>query len=213
MTNTTLSYYNKNADDYFNKTISVNMNYEQILFLSTLPEGIPPSDIKILDVGAGSGRDSKIFKDLGYDITALEPSSSLVEKIKKNVDCQILPIPIQELDYDYYFDAIYASASLLHLSKNEMPNALSKIKKSLKPDGVFFMLLKEGLGEEIDSNGRYFSYYQEDELQELMLNNGFTDTIIIKKQGKLNSDISWLTSISLNESPNLILKNKLKKII
>lgn len=212
MSNQTLSYYNKNADEYFNKTINLNMSYEHNLFLSTLPEKTPPSEIKILDVGAGSGRDSKIFKDLGYDVTALEPSPTLVEKIKQNVNCQILPITVQELDYDYYFDAVYASASLLHLPKNEMPLALSKIKKSLKPDGVFFMLLKEGLGEEVDSNGRYFSYYQEDELQELMLNNDFTDTVIIKKQGKLNNDTTWLTSISFNESPNLILKNKLKKI-
>lgn len=206
----TLEFYNNNSDDYISKTMNINMSYEQNLFLSALPDNIEASNIKILDVGAGSGRDSKFFKELGFNVVALEPALSLAENIKKTVGCEVLPITVQELTHDFEFDAIFASASLLHIPKDEMPLVLEKIKKALKPEGIFFMLLKEGLGEEIDKNGRYYSYYQEDELQELLHENGFNDTIILKKQGKLDNDVTWLTSVSMSETPNLELKKKLK---
>lgn len=79
----TLEFYNNNSDDYISKTMNINMSYEQNLFLSALPDNIEPSNIKILDVGAGSGRDSKLFKELGFNVVALEPALSLAENIKK----------------------------------------------------------------------------------------------------------------------------------
>lgn len=50
----TINYYNTNAKDFINGTLSVDFTSIQNIFLNLLPEGAT-----ILDFGCGSGRDTK----------------------------------------------------------------------------------------------------------------------------------------------------------
>ena len=68
----TIDYYNKNANMYCDKTINIDMSKQYELFLKYVKTGG-----KILDFGCGSGRDSLYFKNLGYDVTAIDGSSEL----------------------------------------------------------------------------------------------------------------------------------------
>ena len=52
----TLKYYNQNADQFVQGTLSVDFKQTQDRFLAKLPE-----DAYILDFGCGSGRDTKYF--------------------------------------------------------------------------------------------------------------------------------------------------------
>lgn len=49
----------------------------------------------ILDVDAGSGRDSKIFLDRGYDVTILEPDSELARLAAEYMDYPVVQDTIQ----------------------------------------------------------------------------------------------------------------------
>ena len=71
-TELTLEYYNKNADAYVQSTKNADMGVSLSKFLSYIPKGG-----KILDLGCGSGRDSKIFKDRGFQVVAVDGSSEL----------------------------------------------------------------------------------------------------------------------------------------
>lgn len=54
--NSTIEYYNKNAESFVADTINANMNDLFTEFKKHIQSGC-----KILDLGCGSGRDSKYF--------------------------------------------------------------------------------------------------------------------------------------------------------
>ena len=59
-----IEYYNKYAAKIYEDTVDVDMSEILNKFLSLLNEGDT-----ILDLGCGSGRDSKTMYDLGYDVS------------------------------------------------------------------------------------------------------------------------------------------------
>ena len=65
----TLKYYNDNAKAYIENTIKADVSDLYAHFLPKVPEGG-----SILDLGCGSGRDSKYFLEQGYQVTAVDGS-------------------------------------------------------------------------------------------------------------------------------------------
>ncbi len=72
------------------------------------------------------------------------------------------------------YDGVWANFSLLHASRTDMPRHLSSIHTALKPDGLFHIAIKEGVGEGRDSLNRLYTYYTEAELTDLLQQAGFT---------------------------------------
>lgn len=72
----TLKYYNQNADQFVQGTLSVDFKQTQDRFLAKLPE-----DAYILDFGCGSGRDTKYFLENGYQVDAADGSEELCKII------------------------------------------------------------------------------------------------------------------------------------
>ena len=99
----TLIYYNKKAADFIKTTQGVDFHQIQDIFLSYLPEGA-----SILDFGCGSGRDAKCFKDLGYQITAVDGSEELCKAAAKYVGIPVRKMLFQELDDQEKYDGIWA---------------------------------------------------------------------------------------------------------
>jgi 2-polyprenyl-3-methyl-5-hydroxy-6-metoxy-1,4-benzoquinol methylase len=70
--NSTLNYYNENAIEFCDNTINANMENFYELFLRHVQSGG-----RILDLGCGSGRDTKAFIDRGYSVQAIDGSEEL----------------------------------------------------------------------------------------------------------------------------------------
>lgn len=70
--NSTIDYYNLNAENFIENTQNVDMHLAQDKFLHLLKEGAA-----ILDFGCGSGRDTRYFLDKGYRVTATDGSAEL----------------------------------------------------------------------------------------------------------------------------------------
>lgn len=155
----TYMYYTDSAQSYSDETISHEMNGKYDRFIeSVVPQGT------VMDLGCGSGRDSIYFKKEGFEVTAIDPVSSMAKVAAKNIGA---PVEIKSsyiLDGLGQFDGIWACASLLHCPKSEIVFALESILERLKYDGVAYLSVKKGEGEGLDEKGRFFSYFEENEL-------------------------------------------------
>lgn len=79
-TDPTLAYYDQNASNFIKTTQSVDFHEIQDLFLLYLPE-----NASILDLGCGSGRDAKYFKEQGYKVTASDGSKMLCKAAEESI--------------------------------------------------------------------------------------------------------------------------------
>lgn len=136
---TTISYYNDNADAFFNRTISANIGRFYQDFLGHLSAGS-----HILDLGCGSGRDSKYFLDQGYQVTACDASQEMVKLASNHMGQEAFLLKFQDLDFEQSFEAVWANASLLHVPYDNLESILKKIHRALKPEGVFYASFKHG---------------------------------------------------------------------
>lgn len=202
--NSTINYYNQNAQEYALKVSGANMSAD----LNTLIEGLPKSsEIKLLEIGAGGGRDLKYMRDRGFNVLPLEPSTELANLIEKEQGVKVVRQKVQEMSYENEFDGVYAIASLLHIPKNEILDVLKKINTSLKENGVFLLTLKEGVGESLDNQNRFFSYYAVDEIKEILEEAGFNNISFNKNNDMLNrADTQWITTMC--SKPTLVLNSK-----
>lgn len=160
--NQTIQYYNQNAAAFVENTRNVDFHPIQDEFLEKLPTGA-----RILDLGCGSGRDTKYFLERGYEVDAIDGSKELCALASEYtgipVKCQLF----QELDETRKYDGIWACSSLLHLSLGELDDVLHRIEKALKPQGILYMSFKYGVFEG-ERNGRYFLDFTEEKLNQLL---------------------------------------------
>ena len=105
-----IDYYNKYAAKVFEETVDQDMSEIRTEFLNLLEEGDT-----ILDLGCGSGRDSLIFYELGYDVTAMDASEEMCKLAEIHTGLEVLHMTFEEMDFDSVFDGIWACASLLHV--------------------------------------------------------------------------------------------------
>ena len=161
----TINYYNQNAEAFIAGTINVNMSDIQSRFLQEIPSGA-----LILDLGCGSGRDSKLFSELGYRVTAVDGSPELCKRAEVITGSPVRCLMFEDLDYHEEFDAIWACASLLHVEKNQMGHILQLVSTALKPGGILYVSYKYG-NTERESDGRIFSDYTEADIPMLFNRN------------------------------------------
>jgi SAM-dependent methyltransferase len=159
---TTIDYYNVHAKEYCDLTRDLDLRIFSAHFLAELPPAA-----HILDAGCGSGRDTKLFLDRGYRVTAIDASSELARLAAEytNQPCEVLRF--QEMEFREEFDGAWASASLLHLPKYDMYDVIPRFIRALKPRGIFYLSFKEGEGERIADDGRFYCDYTRESLQEI----------------------------------------------
>ncbi len=160
--NETLDYYNKNARDYAERWLKTDLSEVRRKFLNYLQ-----SEAEILDLGCGPGRDLKAFIDEGYKAEGLDGSKALAEIARHNSGATVYEERFETLKLDKVYDGIWACASLLHLEQEEIRKTISKLKKNLKPHGIFYFSIKKGEFKGF-RNGRYFTDLTEEELMRLL---------------------------------------------
>ena len=166
----TIEYYNLYAEDYVNTTQSVDFRMVQDRFLSALESAFPETgtkDVRILDFGCGSGRDSKYFLARGYDVSALDGSEELCRYAAAYAG-----IPVRNMRFEDFreldsYEGIWACASILHLPCKELAEVLSNIYDALVPNGIFYTSFKYGVGEKARGE-RHFTDMTEESLGELL---------------------------------------------
>ena len=134
-----INYYNKNAQDFFSNTVNVDMTHVYNEFTKIIPKGG-----SILDAGCGSGRDTLAFINMGYKVTAFDASPVLAHLATNHTGIPIKSHKFLDLSDISTFDAVWACASLLHVSREELPINILKLSRTLKENGILYASFKEG---------------------------------------------------------------------
>jgi SAM-dependent methyltransferase len=97
------------------------------------------TDFSILEIGAGTGRHARAFGDLGFSITAVEPSQQMLERASPHPRVKFLEGNGRSLRIDKKFDAILA---LFHVvsyqtSLSDVSEFFETASHHLKTGGVF----------------------------------------------------------------------------
>lgn len=189
----TIDAYDQNAAAWADSRNTKGMwLQEKEKFLHYLPTG------KILEVGAGGGRDAKELIQMGYEYIGTDISKGLLAEARKNnPDVTFLQQSVYELNFvKNTFDGFWACAILLHMPKNRIDEALQSIFAVIKPGAIGFISLKKGDGEKFvegDHVGlqykRFFSFYQEEEFANILKRNNFE---ILESYETDHSNKKWL---------------------
>lgn len=187
-----IDYYNKYASIYFENTVDLNMEETLDKFITFLPEAGA-----ILDLGCGSGRDSLYLINKGFDVTAIDGSEELCQLASIHIGQDVLNMKFSELDFHQVFDGVWACASLLHTTPEQLHDIIDKVSDSLNPGGVLYMSFKYG-GFQGYRNGRYFADYKIHDMEEILDNHKELQIIEIWKTSDIRSEREediWLNVI------------------
>lgn len=198
--NKTMNYYNHNYETLTQRYETANVSNIHDLLIKTFNK-----KNELLEIGCGSGRDASFLTKNGFNIIAIDGSRNMIEEAKrihpeliKNLFHKTLP---NNLEFDRKFDGIYSIATLMHLSKIDLEETISKIYNLLNQDGKFLMsvsLLRDDIDENgFDEKGRFFLVLNFEEWINVVENIGFkiheTKTNI---DGLGRGGIEWLTLVA-----------------
>ena len=192
----TTRYYNDNSTVFFEETVCADVTPLYERFLKYVPEGG-----KILDLGCGSGRDVKAFRDRGYVADGVDRSEELCKLASEYTGVKIKQMDFAQLDAVAEYDAIWACASLLHVPCEELPKIIELARRALKPSGVMYMSYKYG-DYEGDRDGRFFNDMTEEKFADVFAG---TDGLTLVEEWysedvRRGKDVKWYNVILSKES-------------
>lgn len=134
-----ISYYDKNSQDFYDRTINVDMHELYQKFLKLVPK-----QGRILDAGCGIGRDSKFFLSREYKVLSFDGSLEMVKLTSNLLGKDALHMLFQDIHFFSEFDAIWANASLLHVPYENLREVIEGFHKALLPSGILYASFKYG---------------------------------------------------------------------
>ncbi|NLE60773.1 MAG: methyltransferase domain-containing protein, partial [Planctomycetes bacterium] len=139
--------------------------------------------MRVLDVGAGSGRDVALLLAMGCDAYGVEPCAELREAAERQhpgLAGRLASNALPQLGQPFggQFDGVLCSAVLMHLEKAQMLDAALAFRSILKEGGRLLLSLpleRPGLdAQHRDAHGRLFTPLPPDYLQLLFERVGFS---------------------------------------
>lgn len=126
---------------------SIGFDKAQASVLPLLPK--PPC--RLLDIGAGTGRDVAGFASLGYDVVAAEPTDEMREGAKRlhaSSKVEWLDDGLPELALlrgrSERFDVVMMTAVWMHLDQAERRGAMPHVVELMRPGGLLVITLRYG---------------------------------------------------------------------
>lgn len=175
----TLAIYDAKAGVYAALTGNLTELRELEAFAAALPEAG-----RVLDLGCGPGFYAGWLARQGFVVEATDGAAEMVALAREQDGVAARQARFDDLDAVAAYDGIWANFSLLHAPKAEMPGLLSRIRRAGRPGMVFHIGMKLGEGEGPDAIGRFYAYYREDELEEMLNEAGFAVRARRRGRGK-----------------------------
>jgi|APTNR8051073442_1049403.scaffolds.fasta_scaffold01789_5 SAM-dependent methyltransferase len=128
-------------------------DYEAIpieVFYNGVLDLFPQKTSKIIDIGAGTGRDAGWLANLGHDVTAVEPSKKLLSAAKaihQQANITWVNDFLPELSWfpnENQFDLFLLSGVWQHINERERQIAFKKFTRICAPNCRIIMALRHG---------------------------------------------------------------------
>ena len=178
--NQNIIFYSQHANVLYTQYESTSFESVHADWLHLLPK-----TGKVLDIGAGSGRDSAFMAKLGLEVYAVEPADNLRLLGTKNhiypnltwLD-DTLPNLNAVTALNKKFDLILLSAVWMHLSEHERKTTLPVLCWLLSPKGTIIITLRHGKS----GDERVMHPVSVDEIKTLLAQSNFVCELLTKHQ-------------------------------
>lgn len=192
-------YYNKNANILATQYQSLSVASVHGDWISILQKKLPMIPLKVMDVGAGSGRDAAFFakERTGNSVLAVEPAKELAEfgkEFTKGLNVRWSHSALPDLaGIEDEFHLILLSAVWMHLAPKDRLSALARLAELLGNNGLLVISLRLTISEDDQNNRQMFSVSLA-ELIELSAQVGLICHLDLGLEiDRLGRDISWQT--------------------
>jgi SAM-dependent methyltransferase len=205
-------FYNNNAEELAKQYLSKSFEEVHQSWSQFLPSIIENPNARILDLGAGAGRDAKHIAELAekqhktknnIQVYAVEPATELADlgaKVTEDLKVKWLNDALPSLSVitkqEVSFDLILLSAVWMHIPQSARARSIRKLANLLKPGGKLVISLRHGQTED-DFKQRKMYIVCADELKHLATDVGlFTKLETEKETDKLGRNhVSWQTVV------------------
>ena len=159
----TVDIYNKHISDYEELMSKELKDTNLDIFIKMIS-----SEGKVLDLGCGTGSASLELMKRGFSPFPADVSLEMIKVAESLLKIKVRKISFDEIDEHNFYHAIWANFSLLHITKSQFSDILKILFFALKEEGVLFFSLKQGAGESRDKLGRFYSYYEKNEVEKYL---------------------------------------------
>ena len=211
--------------EIFNEEQRLNRTkHARVEFLTTIKyiNKYLKSGDKILDIGAGAGEYSLHFAKQGYDVSALELSSSNIEAFEKKID-DTMNLKLKQgnaIDLSLYkndsFDIVLLFGPLYHLHNEiDRQKCISEAKRVCKQSGtIFFAFISNDmviLTEFSNYNQKYFDENNYDEHFKIEDFPFVFFTVDEARQMLVNGNINLLNEVA-SDGVSELLQNQINSM-
>lgn len=144
----------------------------------------------VCDIGCGPGHVTRYLFERGVDVCGIDLSEKMIDEAQRlNPGIGFYQDNMMMLEAaDESFAGLTAFYSIIHIPREEVVDALTELKRVLKPDGLLFMAFH--IGDEIlhveelwdEKINADFIFFQTDEMKNYLTNAGFEIVEAIERE-------------------------------
>lgn len=173
------------------------------IFIKTNLERIPKGS-KVFEIGSADGINAKYIEQLGYEVTASDVAEDFINAIKSN-GLRAVEFNVLEDAFREKYSVVFAWRVFVHFTKEDMQKVLQKVYEVLEKDGLFIFNVMNREIKNIDEEWvdfsneyhmgaeRYYRYFNEKELTEIITKIGYQVYSFHKEGGENNN--KWLVYV------------------